>query len=257
MSDAPLVARYSPEDLAVFTPAERQRFLTGPDGAAALDGDRDAWGRLAPDLCWELLYRLEPDLYERLVRGEEIHPDVIAWLPDHVDRAVEVAAGTGRLTRHLAPRCRELVVVEPAAAMRERLEALGLADLDVRDGFFDALPVPDDWADLVASCSAFTPDEGHGGEAGLRELERVTRPGGLIVLVWPAGVGWLRERGFSYESFPGEMAVRFPSVEEAVELARIAYPEAVEEIVRRGDPAVPYDVLGMNPPRDLAWKRVR
>ena len=32
-------------------------------------------------LAWELLYRLEPELYDRLVSAERLHPDVLGWLP--------------------------------------------------------------------------------------------------------------------------------------------------------------------------------
>ena len=73
-------------------------------------------------LSFELLYRLEPELYERLVAAERIHPAVLDWLP-HVDRVVEIGAGTGRLTTQLLTRCAHLVAVEPARPMRERLRA--------------------------------------------------------------------------------------------------------------------------------------
>jgi hypothetical protein len=38
-------------------------------------------------------------------------------------------------------------------------------------------------------------------------------------------------------------------------MARIFYPGAASEIERRASPIVPYDLLGMNPPNDIAWKR--
>lgn len=256
----PLVRRYGPHHLRALSPAERERFLApfGPDGEAALDGDEEAWARIAPHLAWDLLYHVEPELYDRVVAGERIHPDAIDWLPDDLGRCVEVGAGTGRLTLEVVDRCRHMVAVEPAAPMRRILEDR-LAERDhaeVCEGFFDALPVPGGWADTLLSCSSFTPDETHGGDAGLVELERVVGPGGLLVLVWPAGVDWLTDRGFTYESFDGEMAVEFPSLGEALELASIFYPHAVEAIRERGERRVPYEVLGFNPPRDLAWKRV-
>jgi SAM-dependent methyltransferase len=225
-----LVSRYGPRDLEVFTPAERARF-----------GDT-----IDEDVAWQLLYRLEPDLYERLITGERIHPDVLDWLPHHVHHCVEVAAGSGRLTRVLQPRCDRLIAVEPAAPLRERL-----CGVDARDGFFDALPVSDDWADLVISCSALT--KANGGEAGLDEMERVARHGGMIALVWPSDVDWLRARGFEYRAFPGDMAIEFGSKDEAVAIARIFYPHAVDRI---DSATVPYDVIGVNAPRDVAWKIV-
>jgi hypothetical protein len=39
-----------------------------------------------------------------------------------------------------------------------------------------------------------------------------------------------------------------------VELAEIFYPRAAGEVRRRGWRKVPFEVLGLNPPRDLAYK---
>jgi hypothetical protein len=50
------------------------------------------------------------------------------------------------------------------------------------------------------------------------------------------------------------MSVEFGSYDEAVELAEIFYPKAAGEVRRRGGRSVPFDVLGINPPRDLAYK---
>lgn len=250
MRRGPLTERYTEADLDVLTSDERARLLRGvPEGAD--------WSLVGPVVAWELLYRLEPDLYERLIAGETIHPAVLDRIPGDVARCVEVAGGTGRLTQELVGRCREMVVVEPARPLRERLaRRLGAEHVRVVDGWFDALPVPDGWADLVVSCSALTPAPEHGGDAGVAELERVAAPGGIVMLVWPSGVGWLRRHGYTYECFDGDMAVEFRSVEEAVELASVFYPDAVDEIRGRDSRRVPYELLGINAPRDVAWKRV-
>src|ERR1700722_4594294 len=105
-----LTQRYGVGDLRVFTPAERVRFL--PSGTPDLPLDRS--------LAFELLYRLQPPLYPPLIPPERIHPAVLEWLP-RVDRAVEIGAGTGRLTSHLLTGCAHVVAVEPAQPMRERL----------------------------------------------------------------------------------------------------------------------------------------
>jgi SAM-dependent methyltransferase len=211
-------------------------------------------------LAWELLYRLEPELYDRLVAAERLHPGVLAWLPSDVERIVEVAAGTGRLTLELVERARQVVAIEPAGPLREILnEKLARADQGQRarvvPGFFDDLPVADDYADVVVACSALTPTPEHGGEAGLAEMERVCRPGGCVVIVWPNHVPWLAAQGYRHVSFDdGEMFVEFASPEEAAELTEIFYPRGGEEVRRQGWSRVPYAVLGVNPPRDLAYK---
>jgi SAM-dependent methyltransferase len=243
-----LRSRYTVADLGVFTPDEARRFI--PRG----DGDpRDAV------LAWELLYRLEPELYDRLASAERLHPAVVDWLPCDVDRIAEVGAGSGRLTMQLIGRGRRVVAVEPALPLRRilqrKLAAAGHGDsARVVHGFFDQLPLPEDSADLVVACSAFTPSAGHGGDAGLSEMERVCRPGGCVAIVWPNHRDWLAARGYQYLSFPGPMSVEFGSHAEAVHLAEIFYPWAAAEVRRLGRRTVPFEVLGINPPRDVAFK---
>ena len=209
-------------------------------------------------LRWELLYRLEPELYAKLIDAEPLHPGILAWLPSRVARAVEVGAGTGRLTLPLSARCDQLIAVEPATGMRRLLRHNLLADgaksTRVMNGFFDALPVATGWAQLVVACSSFTPDPAHGGEPGLAEMERVCAPGGRVVIIWPSDPDWLSARGFEHVVFHGEMAMQLHSVEEAVELATIFYPRSAEPIRRAGSSRVPYSTLGIRPPHDLCWK---
>ena len=114
-------------------------------------------------------------------------------------------------------------------------------------GFFDALPVASGSADLVVACSALTPAAGHGGEAGLSEMERVCRPGGCVAIVWPNNLDWLAAHGYEYVCFAGPMAAEFASHQEAVELAEIFYPGAVAEVRRRAPAAGPLRRPGDQP----------
>jgi SAM-dependent methyltransferase len=245
-----VASRYSAAEVSVLTDDEARRYSRGATGNPRSD----------VTLAWELLYRLEPDLYERLAAAERLHPGVLAWLPGDAERIVEVGAGTGRLTLELVTRAREVLAIEPAGPLREILEQkLARADQGQRarvvQGFFDDLPVADDYADLVVACSALTPADGHGGEAGLAEMERVCRPGGRVVIVWPNEIPWLVAHGYRYVSFDdGEMFVEFASHQEAVELTQIFYPRGADEVRRHGWRRVPYSALGVNPPRDLAYK---
>src|SRR3979411_3281712 len=81
-----LRTRYTAADVRVLTEDEARRFV--PDGAGDPQTDLT--------LAWELLYRLEPELYDRLVSAERLHPGVLQWLPNHVERLVKVGAGSGR-----------------------------------------------------------------------------------------------------------------------------------------------------------------
>ena len=95
----PLRSRYTPADLGVFTPEEARRYVSPGDGDP----------RSNAVLAWELLYRLEPELYDRLASVERLHPGVVDWLPRDADRIAEVGAGTGRLTMELLGRARRVV----------------------------------------------------------------------------------------------------------------------------------------------------
>jgi len=239
--------RYTSADLPVLTAEESRRFLEG----TIADPQRN------PSLAWELLYRLEPDLYDRLVAAEQLHPGILEWLPLHVSRVIEIGAGTGRLTLELVARCDHLIAIEPVAPLRERLRRklpVAAANVLIVSGFFDALPAPDRSAELVVACSALTPEPSNGGDRGLAEMERVCARGGMVAIVWPNHPEWLTRQGYRYLSFPGPMTMDFATPAEAVEMAQIFYPQAVAEIQARGERQVPYEVLGINPPRDLAYR---
>ncbi|HEX2180420.1 MAG TPA: methyltransferase domain-containing protein, partial [Actinomycetota bacterium] len=250
-------------DLAVFSPEEYRRFLgtVDPDLMCHIHDDPQAWEEVVSDVAWELLYRMEPELYARLTAGERLHPGILGWIPQRIDRAVEVGCGWGRLTLQLAPRCGELIGLEPAEPLRRGLESLleraGHRHCEVLDGFLNAIPVPDGWADMTFTCSAFSCDSVHGGDPGLAELDRVTRTGGVVVLVWPPrNRKWLEERGFQLVGFPGDLGVEFASLQEAVELAQIFYPAAAGAVAARGSRRVPWEVLGIGGPNALAWRTV-
>jgi arsenite methyltransferase len=63
---------------------------------------------------------------------------------------------------------------------RRNAETAGLPNVEFREGVLEALPVPDDWADLVISNGVLNlvPDK----ELALAEIFRVLRPGGRIQL---------------------------------------------------------------------------
>ncbi len=105
---------------------------------------------------------------------------------------VEVAAGTGKLTRLLVPTGARVVAVEPVAGMR-RVLIDKVPDVAVVAGTAEALPVASTRADAVLAAQAF-----HWFRVGeaLAEAARVLRPGGGLGLVWndrDDSVPWVAE----------------------------------------------------------------
>ena len=88
---------------------------------------------------------------------------------------LEVGVGTGRFAAPLGVR----LGVEPSAAMRRIAEARGVA---VVDGTAEALPFPDEAVDyvLMVTTLCFLDDAGQ----AMREIHRVLRPGGALVLAF-------------------------------------------------------------------------
>jgi SAM-dependent methyltransferase len=117
------------------------------------------------------------DAYER---GRPDYPDaavdrLVAALPG--PRVVDLAAGTGKLTRALVARGLDVVAVEPVAEMRAAIAPPAL----VLDGRAEAIPLPDAGADGVTVAQAF---HWFDGPRALAEIHRVLRPGGVLALIW-------------------------------------------------------------------------
>lgn len=226
--------------------------------------------RVLDKLFWELTYWKAPTLYEELTDGEALHPGIFRGLRERLEGRVvlDAGAGSGRSTFEcLHAGAEQVIAVEPSGGLRNILkskvvrEANANGKVKMLPGRFDKLPVGDRSVDVALSCSAFTAEEGQGGEAGLDELSRVTRPGGTIVIVWPrrSDVGWLQERGFEHVSIPvhEEMMVRFHSMDAAQRCANLFYrknPAVSAYIEDHGRPEVPYSVLGFEPPHDYCWR---
>ena len=102
---------------------------------------------------------------------------------------VDLASGTGKFTRALAPTGAARVAVEPAAGMR-RVFARVVPDVPVLDGTAEEIPLPDRFADAVVAAQAF---HWFRPRPAVREIARVVRPGGGVGLVWNTrdeSVGW-------------------------------------------------------------------
>ena len=189
-------------------------------------GDEAARERCVRALFWTLVYHLEPERWDQLATCEPIHPSLLDVLPRDLDVAVDVGAGSGRLTAHLAGRARRTVAVEPSLPLA-RLLAARLPAVCVVAGWAESLPLPGHCAEMTAACCSFGPDP-----VVLAELQRVTAPGGSIVLVNPEQPEWFAERGWA------RTTIAAPPPD--------AHPAWIDEFFGRPDP-----------PREIVMRRVR
>jgi SAM-dependent methyltransferase len=161
--------------------------------------------RIVRGLFWTLVYHLEPERWDELARHEPIAAGLLDALPAHVHTAIDVGAGSGRLTEHLVTRTRRTVAVEPSAGLRALL-VRRLPQVRTLAGWAERLPLRDRSAQLTAACGAFGPDP-----EILAELERVTAPGGTIALVSPEQPDWFEQRGWRRVSVPPESPPPHPA----------------------------------------------
>jgi ubiquinone/menaquinone biosynthesis C-methylase UbiE len=130
-----------------------------------------------------------PDAFGRAARDYELgRPEWPEKLLDDVCEAagvgpdsevLDLAAGTGKLTRLLVKRFANVVAVEPDDAMRALLDEVA-PHADSRAGNAEAIPLGDDSVDCVFCAEAF---HWFPRREVLDEVARVLKPHGALVLV--------------------------------------------------------------------------
>jgi ubiquinone/menaquinone biosynthesis C-methylase UbiE len=95
-------------------------------------------------------------------------------------RILDLAAGTGQLSRLFAPLVGSVVAVEPSAPMREELARI-LPDVEVLAGEAERLPLPDGSLDAIVVGEAF---HWFARPPAVREIARVLRPRRGLALLW-------------------------------------------------------------------------
>jgi SAM-dependent methyltransferase len=120
---------------------------------------------------------------------EQARPDypeaALGWIVEQGrlepgDTVVDVAAGTGKLTRQLVARGLRVVAVEPIGEMLEVLRRV-LPEVETFEAVAEDLPLADGSADAITVGQAF---HWFDQEQVVPEFHRVLKPGGVVALVW-------------------------------------------------------------------------
>jgi SAM-dependent methyltransferase len=112
-------------------------------------------------------------------------PEAVGWVAERArlgpgSLVIDLAAGTGQLSRRFARLGVRVVAVEPADNMRAVL-ATNLPEVRAVPGTAEAIPVGDREADAVVVGNAFHHFD---TEAAFAEIRRVLRPEGALALFW-------------------------------------------------------------------------
>jgi SAM-dependent methyltransferase len=124
------------------------------------------------------------ETYER--RRPGYPPELVAWIVERLaigpgTTVVDVAAGTGKLTRELVSTGACVIAVEPLSEMRAQLESV-LPEVDAREGSAEKLPIDDHSVDAITVAAAM---HWFDLDRALDEFLRVLKPNGAVAVVGP------------------------------------------------------------------------
>jgi len=129
-----------------------------------------------------LVYVIDPAIYDKL--------EFLKWDDDEIHKLIDftnlivldIGAGTGRLTFTAAPEAKVVFAVEPVENLRlyikEKARKLGMKNINAVDGLITEIPFPDDFSEITMGGFVF----GEVPEKECIEMERVTRPCGMVIL---------------------------------------------------------------------------
>ena len=150
-------------------------------------------------------------------------PQALDWLiPPGAKAILDLAAGTGVVTRELIGRAARVIAVEPDERMRAVLAA-GCPEAEVLAGRGEDIPLPAASVDAVVISAAW-----HWLDPALAvpEITRVLRPGGRLGVIWISRdmrVPWVAEfNAFARESREADRAAGRRSARRGA--AEVAFP---------------------------------
>jgi ubiquinone/menaquinone biosynthesis C-methylase UbiE len=229
---------------------------------------------------WQDIYTNHAETYDELVRGEDYQgnllPAISGLCPLAGTTVVEFGAGTGRLTRLLAPVVRSIHAFDLTLPMlrvaKPGLQRTGCDQWTLTNADSRAMPLPSACADVAIEGWSFLQIRGWNQDgwhdaldSALSEMQRVLKPGGTAILIETLGTGktephiqqdWFGETFTYFEKEWGfnrtwiRTDIRHESAQRAYELTSFFFgEEAAATMVPPGSNIVP-ECTG------LWWKQV-
>ena len=136
-------------------------------------------GPLAADL---ILYNRNPEFLDKRAQLESwVFNEITSIVALENKVVIDGGAGTGKIAFQAAKVAKAVYAVEPVSSLRqfmkEKAKGQCIQNIYVIDGFLHAIPLHDDFVDVLLTCRAI----GWDLEKELKEIERVVKPGGFIV----------------------------------------------------------------------------
>jgi ubiquinone/menaquinone biosynthesis C-methylase UbiE len=207
------------------------------------------------------VYTKHADRYDRLIQREDYQQNILKAIQGIIQleglKVVDIGAGTGRLTRILAPHVKTIAAMDLSLVMidvaQSVLQQSGVGNWSLAVGDNACLPVENASADLVVSGWSFCYLAVWGGDqwrarlqTGLDGIRRVLHKGGTLIILETMGTGFespnppphldnyfhfLKEAGFSFEWIRTDY--QFASQAEAEELSEFFFGDELTEKVRQ------------------------
>jgi ubiquinone/menaquinone biosynthesis C-methylase UbiE len=214
----------------------------------------------------QAIYHHQTDQYEKLVSREDYQGNLLHAINDILPlmglNVLELGAGTGRLTRLLAPLVRNILALDSSLPMlevaRQTLNDLEIKNRELAVADHRNLPIKENLFDLVISgwsiCYLVSPGAAEPYphwqaylDTAFREMDRSLRLNGTIIIIETMGTGfetphppahlkayfqWLKDHGFSSTWIRTDY--QFKSIEEAETLTRFFFGEKLaNEVVEK------------------------
>lgn len=212
---------------------------------------------------FQTIYAQHADQYDAMVEREDVEGNLPAAIQSIAALAgrhvVELGAGTGRVTRLVAPHAKSIHAFDGSAHMldvaRGHLEKSGLSNWKLGVAENNHIPLADGCADVVVEGWSFGhltgwyPDDWRSRLAEVMgEVRRLARPGGTILLIETLGTGFETPHvvtdglGALFAVLAWEYGCQskwirtdytFESVDEAERMARFFFGDGLGDRVRR------------------------